>query len=62
MMKEVLVVRANCVLSARRLQDIRERILSQMKSGVILLPVELTALIVPEDIEIKVEDKNEHRI
>lgn len=57
---KVLVVKINHVVSSERLDLIRQAIVNQMKTGVVLLPFGCEAIVVPEDIEVKVEGvKNE---
>ena len=52
---KVLVVKINQVVSSERLDLIRQAIVNQMKTGVVLLPFGCEAIVVPENIEVKVE-------
>ena len=59
-MSDVLVVKINALFSSDKIFAIRKHILKQKESGVIVLPSYCEALVVPEDIEIKLEaDLNE---
>ena len=54
-MSDILVVKVNMFCRSRELNDIR--ILSQIENGkVVVLPAYCDAQIVPDDIEIRVED------
>lgn len=56
-MSDVLVVKVNMFCRSRELNDIRRCILSQIENGkVVVLPAYCDAQIVPDDIEIRVED------
>jgi hypothetical protein len=56
-MSDVLVVKVNMFCRSRELNDIRQYILSQIENGkVVVLPAYCDAQIVPDDIEIRVED------
>lgn len=56
-MSDVLVVKVNMFCRSRELNDIRRYILSQIENGkVVVLPAYCDAQIVPDDIEIRVED------
>lgn len=56
-MSDVLVVKVNMSCRSRELNDIRRCILSQIENGkVVVLPAYCDAQIVPDDIEIRVED------
>ena len=54
---QVLVVKMNILVSGDKMQKIYESILSQIETGVVLLPVGCEAIVVPKDIEIRVEGK-----
>ena len=54
-MSDVLVVKINALFPTETLSKIRKHILRQKESGVIVLPSYCEALMVPEDIEIKLE-------
>lgn len=56
---QVLVVKMNTLVSGDKMQKIYESILSQVEKGVVLLPVGCEAIVVPKDIEIRVEAKEE---
>lgn len=58
-MSEVLVIRCNTIISTEDLMKIRNIILKQKESGVIVLPAMFEAIVVPNDIEIKFEDKED---
>lgn len=56
-MSDILVVKVNMFCRSRELNDIRRYILSQIENGkVVVLPAYCDAQIVPDDIEIRVED------
>lgn len=60
---DILVVRVNIVMKDRlKLKELRERILREKEEGVILLPPYCSAIIVPEDTEIKVEDSRNKQV
>ena len=54
-MNDVLIVKINALFPTETLSEIRKHILRQKESGVIVLPSYCEALVVPEDIEIKLE-------
>ena len=54
-MNDILIVKINALFSTETLSEIRKHILIQKESGVIVLPSYCEALVVPEDIEIKLE-------
>lgn len=56
-MHDVLVVRVNMFLRLKELKQLRDSIVAQKETGVVLLPPYCTAQIVPDDIEIKFETK-----
>ena len=59
-MSDVLVVKINALFPSDKIFAIHKDILRQKESGVIVLPSYCEALVVPEDIEIKLEaDLNE---
>lgn len=55
---DILVVKCNMFASQKQLQDILEHLEAQKEAGVVLLPHYLEAQIVPDDIKIKLIDKN----
>lgn len=57
-MADILAVKCNMFVSQKQLQDIYDYLKYQKESGVILLPPYLEAQIVPDDITIKLVDKN----
>lgn len=57
-MADILIVKCNMFVSQKQLQDIYDYLKYQKESGVILLPPYLEAQIVPDDIKIKLIDKN----
>lgn len=61
-MADILVVRCKAFVPPNQLQDIFNNLKSQKEEGVILLPSYLEAQIVPDNIEIKLIDKNEKEI
>ena len=58
-MNKVLVVKPMIKLNAERLEALHKSILLQKETGVVVLPWCVKALLVPEDIEIKVENKTQ---
>lgn len=54
---QVLVVQLKTLVSSDKIQKMYESILSQIEKGVVLLPVGCEAIVVPKDIEIRVEEK-----
>lgn len=52
---DILVVKCNAVLSRTTMDWLRDYILGQRESGLILLPNICEAVVVPKDIEIRVE-------
>ena len=56
-MSDILVVRVNMFCKTKELNDIRRYILSQVEAGkVVLLPPYCEAMVVPSDVEIRIED------
>lgn len=56
-MSDILVIKVNTFCRSRELNDIRRYILSQVEnSNVVVLPAYCEAQIVPDDMEIQVED------
>lgn len=56
---KVLVIRVNSVISSERLYNIKKSIMTQVKEGVVVLPFGCEVIVVPKDIEIKVESAEE---
>ncbi len=52
---EILVVRTNVYLKIEEQEAVRQYILEQRKTGVIVLPVYCEVIVVPKDVEIKFE-------
>ena len=57
-MPDILVVKCNAFLPHEKMQAILDNLKVQKETGVILLPPYLEAQIIPEDIEIKLADRN----
>lgn len=58
MEKQVLVVKLNMHLRAKDIQRIRKSIMEQKETGLVILPTFCDALLVPEGIDILVEEEN----
>lgn len=58
-MSDILVIRCNTYVSPKILRDFRDVILKQKESGVIVLPAMFDAIVVPDDAEIRVENKED---
>lgn len=58
-MNKVLIVKPMIKLNAETLEALHESILLQKETGVVVLPWCAEALLVPEDVEIKVENKTQ---
>ena len=56
---KVLVIKVNHLLTPGRLDIIHKSIESQIKSGVVVLPCGCEVIVVPKDIEIRLEEKDE---
>lgn len=54
-MSDVLVIKVNLDVSAERLKALRDGFLLQKEYGVVVIPSFCEAVVVPEDVEIKVE-------
>lgn len=57
-MPDILVVKCNAFLPQERMQAILDNLRAQKETGVILLPSYLEAQIAPDDIEIRLANKN----
>jgi hypothetical protein len=57
-MPDILVVKSTAFLPREKLQAVLDNLRAQKETGVILLPPYLEVQIVPEDIEIKLADRN----
>lgn len=55
-MKDVLVIKCNALVKPETLKKLREIFVKEKEEGVIVLPPYVEALVVPEDIEIRMED------
>lgn len=55
-MADILVVKVNMFCKGEEMDDIRNYIIAQKKMGVVLLPPYCEAVVVPEDVEIRVEE------
>jgi hypothetical protein len=55
MENDILVVKVNMFLKNKELEAVRQYILEQRKTGVIVLPLYCEAIMVPKDVEIKFE-------
>lgn len=53
--KDVLVIRTNLFLNPCAMERIRQDILKQMETGVVMLPAPCEALFVPKNVEVHVE-------
>ena len=58
-MSNILVVKCTSFLPHEKMQAILYNLKEQKETGVILLPPDLEAQMVPEDIEIKLADGND---
>lgn len=54
-MGDVLVIKCNYNLSIRDLDYVRNTFVNQKAQGVVLLPLGFEAVVVPDDIEVKIE-------
>lgn len=55
-MADILVVKVNMFMRSKNLQDIDKYIRDSIKTGVVVLPPYCEAQVVPENIEVRVED------
>ena len=55
-MKDVLVIKCRAVIKPKKLNKFREMFIKQKEEGVVVIPPYFDALVVPEDIEIRVEE------
>lgn len=60
--KDVLVIKINANLNQRSLTRIRECIMRQKESGLVILPDFCEVIVVPKDIEIQLEGKDDGRV
>lgn len=55
-MKDVLVIKCRAVIKPEKLNEFREMFIKQKAEGVVVIPPYFDALVVPEDIGIRMED------
>lgn len=55
MSKDLLIVKVDQVMKAEDISKIRQVLLKQREEGVIVLPRYCSAMVVPEDLDIRVE-------
>ena len=55
-MKDILVIKCRAVIKPEKLNEFREMLIEQNAEGVVVIPPYFDALVVPEDIEIRVEE------
>ena len=58
-MSDVLVIRCNTLIHPEKLKRIRDGILAEKESGVIVLPSMFEAIVIPDDMKIRFEDKED---
>lgn len=59
-MSEILVIKVNQLnLSPQDMHNLRQQIIKQKEEKVVLLPYYCEAIITPEDVDIRVEEKEE---
>lgn len=58
---QLLVIKANVFAGETFMEGLRKSILKQKESGVIVLPFYCDALLVPDDVEIRVESSDSDR-
>lgn len=61
-MGDVLVIKCNYNLSIRDLDYVRNTFVNQKAQGVVLLPLGFEAVVVPDDIEVKIEGTAERNV
>ena len=54
-MGDILVIKCNTMVKAETLNQLRQIFLKEKEEGVVVIPAFCDAMMVPEDIEIKVE-------
>lgn len=59
MSNDILVVKVDQVVPAKRMSKIRQVLLKQRDEGVIVLPCYCSAMVVPDDVTIKVMTADE---
>lgn len=55
-MSDILVVKCNVFMRDKQMDDLYDHIKSQMEDGLVVLPPYCEAVLVPEDIAIKMTD------
>lgn len=55
-MADILVIKVNAVLRADEFKDIQKYIQNQKETGIIVLPPFCDAQIVPDDVQIRIEN------
>ena len=58
-MSDILVIRCNAFIHPERLKKFHDIILAEKESGVIVLPPMFEAILVPDDVEIRFENKED---
>lgn len=58
-MSDILVIRCNTLIHPEKFKKIRDGILADKESGVIVLPNMFEAIVVPDDTKIVFEDKED---
>lgn len=58
MSNSLLIIKSNVFAGESFMEKLRESIRTQKESGVIVLPFYCDALLVPDDVEIRVEEPN----
>lgn len=58
-MKDVLVIKCKALVKPDKLKAFRDKILKEKEEGVIVLPSIFDAVVVPDDVEIVMEEDNE---
>lgn len=58
-MSDILVIRCNKLISQETLKKFRDIILAEKESGVIVLPNMFETIVVPDDMKIIFEDKED---
>lgn len=60
-MNDVLVIKCKALVKPDKLRALRDRILKEKEEGIIVLPPIFDAVVVPDDVEIVMEEDNEDR-
>ena len=56
---EILVIRCNLMLYPNELEQERKKVMEQLKDGVVVLPGYMQPVIVPKDVEIRLEGEKD---